>query len=122
MIPGRRINVIFMVIKINEFVEITEIMKEQTVVLLNKIIKVLHTTSDKWSGAPNKNDGDKLLITWKLPDIEESESEKNEQLLEQRTEFADKSLIAAVKMVSEIRRVTELAYFSKKPDIYKKFG
>lgn len=28
MIPGRRINVIFMVIRINEFVEITEVMKE----------------------------------------------------------------------------------------------
>ena len=122
MIPGRRIHVIFMVIKINDFVEITEIMKEETIMLLNKVIKVLHTTADKWSGSPNKNDGDKFLITWKLPEIEESESEKNEQLLEQRTEYADKSIIAAVKMVSEIRRVSELLYFSKKPDIIKKFG
>lgn len=83
---------------------------------------MLHITAEKWSGHPNKNDGDKILITWKLPDIEESESEKNESLLEQRTEFADKSLIAAVKMVSEIRRVAELASFSKKPDIVKRFG
>jgi class 3 adenylate cyclase len=122
MIPGRRINVIFMVIKINDFVEITDVMREQITVLLNKIIKVIHVTAEKWSGQANKNDGDKLLITWRLPDIEESESEKNEQLLEQRTEFADKSLIAAVKIVSEIRRVTELAYFSKNPHIVKRFG
>lgn len=121
MIPGRRINVIFMVIRINEFVEITEIMKEQITVLLNKITKVIHITAEKWSGSPNKHDGDKLLITWKLPDIEESESEKNEQLLEQRTEYADKALIAAVKIVSEIRRVTELASFSKKPEIVNRF-
>jgi hypothetical protein len=57
------------------------------------------------------------LITWKLPEIEESESEKNEQLLEQRTEFADKSLIAAVKMVSEINRVSQLAQYSRRADI-----
>ena len=82
MIPGRRINVIFMVIKINDFVDLAEIMKEQTTVLINKVVKVIHTTADKWSGSPNKTDGDKYLITWKLPDIEESESEKNEQLLE----------------------------------------
>lgn len=82
MIPGRRINVIFMVIKINEFVEITEIMKESTVVLLNKIIRIIHITADKWSGSPNKNDGDKFLITWRLPDTDEADSEKNEQLLE----------------------------------------
>jgi class 3 adenylate cyclase len=122
MIPGRRINVIFMVIKINDFVDITEIMREQIIILLNKIIKVIHVTAEKWSGSPNKNDGDRLLITWKLPDIEEGESEKNEQLLEQRTEYADKALITAVKIVSEIRRVSELASFSKKPDIVKRFG
>lgn len=122
MIPGRRINVIFMVIKINDFVDITEIMKEQIIILLNKIIKVIHVTAEKWSGSPNKNDGDRLLITWKLPEIEEGESEKNEQLLEQRTEYADKALITAVKIVSEIRRVSELASFSKKPDIVKRFG
>lgn len=45
-------------------------------------MRILHTCSDKWSGSPNKNDGDKFLLTWKLPEIEENESEKNEQLLE----------------------------------------
>ena len=117
MIPGRRINVIFMVIKINDFVDLADILKEQITVFVNKITKVLHVTADKWSGSPNKNDGDTFLITWKLPEIEESESEKNEQLLEQRTEFADKSLIAAVKMVSEINRVSQLAQYSRRADI-----
>lgn len=78
MIPGRRINVIFMTIKINDFVEIADIMKEHITVLLNKISNVVHITADKWGGSPNKNDGDRFLITWKLPEIEESESEKNE--------------------------------------------
>ena len=104
MIPGRRINVIFMSIKINDFVDLADILKENITQLMNKIIHIVHVTSDKWSGSPNKNDNDRLLITWKLPEIEEGESEKNEQRLEQRTEYADKALIAAVKIVSEIRR------------------
>ena len=86
------------------------------------MIKILHLCSDKWTGSASKSDGDKYLLTWKLPDIEESENEKNEQQLELRTEYADKSLIAAVKIVSEIRRASELASFSKKPEIIKKFG
>lgn len=104
MIPGRRINAIFMSIKINDFVDLADIMKENISQLMNKIIHIVHVTADKWSGSPNKNDNDRLLITWKLPEIEEGESEKNEQRLEQRTEYADKALIAAVKIVSEIRR------------------
>jgi hypothetical protein len=31
-------------------------------------------------------------------------------------------LIAAVKIVSEIRRATELAFYSKKPEMIRKFG
>jgi hypothetical protein len=117
MIPGRRINVIFMSIKINDFVDLADILKENINQLMNKIIYIVHTTADKWQGSPNKTDNDRLLITWKLPEIEEGDNEKNEQRLEQRTEYADKSLIAAVKIVSEIRRYTELATYSHKPEI-----
>jgi len=67
MIPGRRIDVIFMSIKIKDFVDISEIMREPITILLNKIVHIIHTTADKWSGSPNKNDGDQYLITWKLP-------------------------------------------------------
>ena len=112
MIPGRRIDVIFMSIKIKDFVDISEIMRESITILLNKVVHIIHTTSEKWDGSPNKNDGDKYLITWKLPQLDDQDIEKNEQKLEQKTEFADKSLIAAVKIISEIRRYTELAYFS----------
>jgi len=82
MIPGRRINVIFMSIKINDFVDLSDILKENINQLMNKIIHIVHLTSDKWGGSANKNDNDRLLVTWKLPEIEEGESEKNEQRLE----------------------------------------
>jgi len=39
-----------------------------------------------------------------LPNVDDSDNDKNDQLLEERTELADKSLITAVKIVSEIRR------------------
>ena len=67
MIPGRRIDVIFMSINIKDFVDISEIMRESMTILLNKVVHIIHSTSNKWSGSPNKTDGDKYLITWKLP-------------------------------------------------------
>jgi hypothetical protein len=48
------------------------------VIFLNKIIKILHTCGDRWSGSANNNEGEKYLLTWKLPEIDESENEKNE--------------------------------------------
>lgn len=82
MIPGHRINVIFMVCKINQFVDIIDTLTEQSTVFINKIVKILHLCADRWSGSANKNEGEKFLLTWKLPEIEEHEGEKNETLLE----------------------------------------
>ena len=83
MIPGHRINAIFLVVRINSFIEITEALKSQIPEFLNKLIGIIHHCSEKWNGWPNKNECDKYLITWKLPDTEHtSDNEKNEQLLE----------------------------------------
>jgi hypothetical protein len=58
-----------------------------------------------------------------MPHIDEGQdSEKNEQLLEERTEVADKSLIAVVKIVSEMRRATHINSVYKRPEFIAKFG
>lgn len=61
-------------------------------------------------------------MTWKLPEIDENDNEKNEQLLEERTEMADKSLIAVVKIVSEMRRATQINQYFKRSEFISKFG
>jgi len=53
-----------MSIKINDFVDLADILKENINKLMNKILKIVHITADKWSGSPNKTDNDRLLITW----------------------------------------------------------
>ena len=89
MIPGHRINVIFMLVRINHFVEITDALKGSTNEFMNKVISIVHSCGHKWDGWANRNETDKYLITWKLPETENStDNEKNEQLLEQRTELA----------------------------------
>ena len=63
------------------------------------------------------------MITWKLPDpTSTNDSEKSEVLLEQKTETADKSLIAAVKIVSEIRRAAYFAPYFRKRELFSKYG
>jgi class 3 adenylate cyclase len=61
------------------------------------------------------------MITWKIPDAEEGDNEKNETLQETKTEFADKCLIASVKIVSEIRRNQDIAIYNKNPIVKERF-
>jgi class 3 adenylate cyclase len=85
-------------------------------------VTILHQCAKKWDGWPNKHEGDKFIISWNLPEVDENDNEKNEQLLEQRTELADKSIIAAVKIVSEMRRAIHVNQFYKRPEIIAKMG
>lgn len=123
MIPGHRINVVFMVCRINQYVDLMNQLNETSTEFLNKVVKILHTVSNRWDGWASKNEGDKYVVTWKLPDIEGShDNEKNEMLMEQRTETADKALITAVKLVSEMRRSQEFLTYYRRPNMMQFFG
>lgn len=123
MIPGHRINVIFMVCRVNKYVDYCEVLKTHMTEFINRIVGILHECALRWDGAANKSEGEKYLITWKLPNTEnQTDNEKNEWLMEQRTEMADKCLIAAVKIVSEMRRATNFSSFYRKSGMASRFG
>ena len=124
MIPGHKINAIFMICKINQFVDYTDVLKTNFTDFLNKITLIVHQCAFRWGGWANKTEGDRYLITWKLPEIEASskDAERNEFLQEQRTEMADQSLIAAIKIISEVRRANQFNAYFKKQQMVQRFG
>lgn len=90
---------------------------------MNRIVGILHECAGKWDGEANRSEGEKYLLTWKLPNTEQqTDNEKNELLMEQKTEMADKSLIAAVKIVSELRRTSTFKQFYALESMVDNFG
>jgi len=119
MKAGQRIDAIFMVCRINHYETILECLKEEAIIYINKVVKIVHECGYQWNGSVNKNEGDLYLLTWKLPNVKEGEHERNENLQEVKTELADKSLIAAVKMIAELKRAGELKSYFKNPNLEK---
>ena len=124
MIPGTKINAIFMVCKINQFVDYTDVLKTNLTDFMNKITSIVHQCAFRWNGWANTTEGDKFVITWKLPDLDTSSNdfEKNESLQERKTEMADESLITAIKIVSEIRRANQFNVYFRKKQMIDRFG
>ena len=81
-------------------------MKTNLTDFMNKISSIVHECAFRWDGWANTTEGDKYLMTWKLPNLDTNSNdyEKNESLQEKKTEMADESLITAIKIISEIRR------------------
>ena len=71
LIPGRKVNMIFSFCQIKQFSEITDCLHDEIIVFVNKIVQIIHECARKWDGYPTKNQGDKYLLTWKIPTIED---------------------------------------------------
>lgn len=39
---------------------------------VNKIVKIIHECTKRWDGKPIRNDGEKYLLTWRIPTYEEA--------------------------------------------------
>jgi class 3 adenylate cyclase len=66
-IPGRKVSMIFSVCQIRKFPETTDCLLDEIIVFVNKIVKIVHECAKVWDGVPTNNNGDKYILTWKLP-------------------------------------------------------
>ena len=71
LIPGRKVNMIFSVCQIRKFSETTECLLDEIIVFVNKIVKIVHECAKRWDGISTNNNGDKYILSWKLPTKED---------------------------------------------------
>ena len=66
MIEGKQIDAIFGFCYIHDFPAINEALQEQTMIFVNEISEIVHSSVDKFNGIVNKNLGDCYLLAWKF--------------------------------------------------------
>jgi hypothetical protein len=84
-LPGKKVDVIFSICHIRQFIETTDCLQEEIIVFVNKIAKIVHEVGSRWEGKPTKNQGNKFVLTWRLPsfdDLQELEDEHRAKRLE----------------------------------------
>jgi len=86
-LPGRKVELIFSICRIRQFTETTDCLQDEIIVFVNKIVKIIHEVCSLWDGMPTKNYGEKYLLTWKLPSLDQAvdklEIEEKERKKEQ---------------------------------------
>lgn len=103
LIPGKKIIAIFGFCDIRQFTNITEVLKEDIMVFVNEIAKIVHGEVHRNHGSANKNIGDAFLLVWKIPEhaIEIDEDSnvivKDSKLL---GSFGELALLSFVRIIS----------------------
>jgi len=124
MMAGRKVVAIYGFCTICDFMDTTGCLLEEVMVFVNKIAHIVHTCVNEWKGAANKNIGDSFLVTWMVADPQEQQRmlEGSMANSDKMQELADRALVAFIKVISEIRRASDLAAYAKHPKIIPKFG
>jgi class 3 adenylate cyclase len=90
MLLGRRKTAIFGFCDIRKFPIINEALQEKTVVFVNEVADIVHSSVDRFGGAANKNIGDAFLMVWRIRDHDEimalmDKKEKEKELNKQNS-------------------------------------
>lgn len=62
---------IFSICQIRQFSETTECLQDEIIVFVNKIVKIIHECAKKWDGVPTNNNGDRYVLSWRLPTVQD---------------------------------------------------
>lgn len=68
----------YSICRIRQFTDTTECLQDEIIVFVNKIVKIIHLSSQHWEGKPTKNYGERYMITWKLPGFENAVDSKED--------------------------------------------
>jgi class 3 adenylate cyclase len=68
MLSGKKKVAIFGFCDIRNFIAINEALQERTMMFVNEIADIVHSSVDRYGGAANKNIGDAFLMVWRLAD------------------------------------------------------
>ena len=128
MLKGKKKTAIFGFCDIRNFPIVNEALQERTMVFVNEIAEIVHSSVDMYGGAANKNIGDAFLMVWKFKNDEESNVSKaiKDNVLEfdpdspvvQR--ISDMSVLGFVNVLIRINKDMRVLAYRTDPDIGKR--
>jgi class 3 adenylate cyclase len=127
MLAGKKKTAIFGFCDIRGFASVNEILQEKTMVFVNEIADIVHSSVDRYGGAANKNIGDAFLMVWKFSNkfnarrdtLIEYDSKKNATLRSCQTQ-ANMAVLGYLKIIIRINKDNRILSYKENPEIKEK--
>jgi class 3 adenylate cyclase len=119
MLPGKKKNAIFGFCDIRGFPDINVALQEKTMVFVNEIAEIVHSSVDRFEGAANKNIGDAFLVVWKL----DHENDRHKEYAEINysdphiQNMADKALLGFLHIIKKVNKDRKLRAYKNYTEI-----
>lgn len=108
MIPGKRIDAIFVSIRIQNFSVIASVLQDKVMLFVNQVCEIVHGVTDEFNGMANRNNGDAFLMVWRLTNSSHQEK------------MYDMAVAACAKISIAVGRSLELNEYRSLPPLMQK--
>lgn len=137
MLQGKKIEAIFGFCYIRHFTEINEVLQEKTMIFVNKISEIVHSSIDKFGGITNKNLGDCFLLVWKInnehkqacmngiTNLNHSPVQQQHQTIiedEKNCIQSDEALLAFLSIIKKINKTESIIAYRKNGELQERLG
>lgn len=124
MLEGKKKSAIFGFCDIRQFPIVNEALQEKTMIFVNQISEIVHSSIDRFSGATNKNIGDSYLSAWRF--VEAYKDNKN--IVKMRdlelsstnpkvNKIADQSILGFLQIILKINSEKDILSYRNDKDI-----
>ena len=128
MLAGKRKTAIFGFCDIRGFASVNEILQEKTMVFVNEVADIVHSSVDRYGGAANKNIGDAFLMVWKFSSkasarrdtLIEFDSKKKAGMFRSCQTQADMAVLGYLKVIIRINKDNRILAYKDNPEIKEK--
>jgi class 3 adenylate cyclase len=126
MLKGKRKNAIFGFCDIRNFSTINEILQEKTMVFVNEVADIVHSSVDRYGGAANKNIGDAFLMVWPMSYAEDQNGEalvniyhkgSSKKISLSECQMADMAVLGFLKVIIRINKDKRILAYRNDPGI-----
>lgn len=122
MVGGRKKQAIFGFCDIRQFPFVNDALKERTMIFVNQISEIVHSSVDRFAGATNKNIGDAFLSAWRFRIVDIIEGKKYCRELNDRNNkeaqlIADQSVLAFLQVIIKINSDPDILEYKNDQDI-----
>jgi class 3 adenylate cyclase len=114
MMPGQRVSAIFGYTNVRDFTVATAVLEEEVLCFINTLGNIVQSCVHRWSGVANRNVGDAFVVLWKVPELDSSKRTGTAaaDAVSKVSEIADRSLMAFVKIIAEMRRSQDVQWYN----------
>jgi class 3 adenylate cyclase len=132
-LSGKKKTCIFGFCDIRQFEEINLALEEKTIILINEIAEIVHSSVDRFGGSTNKNIGESFLNVWKFYDEKTVIDAQGKVTLERKDNLlekdptnpnvaltADQSILSVLRILKKINKSANILSYRENKEILKR--